>query len=157
MSMVGCSYPDRRESPSGARCRSISAIARWHVHIPRVSKSRHLSVDRQSRKQSLPNRSHSPRPFGKPIFQPLTGCRLAVPIKFNSKGQVEGTLSACKQIRNGVSTVVLPSAFAEAAPSSPPGLSQVLSSRRSCDWSYFSKTHRIACGHRRYEASTERR
>jgi branched-chain amino acid transport system substrate-binding protein len=40
-------------------------------------------------------------------------------IRFNEKGQVEGTLSACMQIRKGIPTMVLPSEFAEAAPVFP--------------------------------------
>jgi branched-chain amino acid transport system substrate-binding protein len=44
---------------------------------------------------------------------------LGGPIRFNAKGQVEGTLSACMQIRNGIPTMVLPAEFAEAAPVFP--------------------------------------
>ena len=44
---------------------------------------------------------------------------LGGPIKFNSKGQVEGNLSACAQNLNGRPTVVLPLSAAEAKPVFP--------------------------------------
>ena len=44
---------------------------------------------------------------------------LGGPIRFNTKGQVEGTLSASMQIRGGRPTVVLPRAFAEMLPVFP--------------------------------------
>ncbi|MEY2936859.1 MAG: branched-chain amino acid transport system substrate-binding protein, partial [Pseudomonadota bacterium] len=44
---------------------------------------------------------------------------LGAPIKFNSKGQVEGIGSACVQNLNQVPTVVLPAAVAEAKPVFP--------------------------------------
>ena len=66
-------------------------------------------------------RSTDPKVLADAIRQTNITDRVALggPIKFNTKGQVEGNLSACAQNLNGRPTVVLPLTAAEAKPVFP--------------------------------------